>query len=379
MHSYRPTRAIIDLDNLSFNLHSVREFIGPNVQVMAVVKADAYGHGAVECARRLESEGADRFAVATVCEAAELRAGGITRPIVSFGGPWPGEEEVLLRDEITPVIFDIQTATRLARAAAARGVHKKVHLKIDTGMGRVGIPFREIAQFADHLLALPSLEVEGAMTHFAAADDLLENEFTAEQSARFNTAVEVLRAKGLEPKVMNLANSPGAVAHPDARGNLVRLGGVLYGLGGDVLPRGIDKPGLRPVMSVVSALALVKRVEAGESLGYSRTFVTKRDSIIGTVPIGYHDGFRRGLSNVGRMIVNGKFVPVVGRVSMDWTLLDLTDLDHVEQGVEAVIIGTSGESTIAAEDIARDLKTISYEVTCGISSRVPREYHPSSS
>lgn len=370
----RPTTAIIDLDNLAFNFHSVKRFVGAGVSCMAVVKANAYGHGAVPCALRLEREGADWFAVALVEEAVELREAGISKPILCFGVVWPGHEQAILRHDITPAIFQMESAERLNNAAAAVSQTVNIHVKIDTGMGRVGVPHSEAREFAERLTTLSNLNVEGVMTHFAAADDLSENEFTATQTRRLDEAVAVFRGKGFTPKYTDSANSPGAVAHPESRRNMVRIGGVLYGLGGDVLPAGIEKPELKPVMSVLTEIAQIKRVSAGASLGYGRTFITERDSVIGTIPLGYHDGYRRSLSNRGRVLVHGKFAPVVGRISMDWTIVDLTHVHEAKIGDQVIVIGEQDGSTITAEELAANIGTISYEVTCGISSRVPRVY-----
>jgi alanine racemase len=370
----RPTFAEIDLDNLAFNLRSVRSFIKSDLRYMAVVKANAYGHGAVDCSRRLQREGADWFAVASPNEAVELRLGGITRPILCLGGPWPEEEGLILHHSITPVIFDIAYAERTAHAARDRGEKAAIHIEIDTGMGRVGVPSENAAEFAERLRGFPELEVEGLMTHFSSADDLGETEFTNSQIEKFANAVRTFQAKGFSPSIIDMANSPGAVAYPASHGNMVRIGGMLYGLGGDVLPPGIDHPELRPVMSVVSAISFMKSVPEGTSLGYGRTFVTERESVIGTMPIGYHDGYRRGLSNRGRAIVNGNFVPVVGRISMDWTMIDLTDVPDANLGDKVILIGSEADLSIKAEDLAAELDTISYEVTCGISARVPRRY-----
>ena len=370
----RPTYAEIDLDNLAFNLASVRSFLNAEVLFMAVIKADAYGHGAIECSRRLERAGADWFAVASPNEAVELRVNGITKPILCFGGPWPGEESLVLQNSITPVIFDLSCAERLANVARERGEKARIHVEVDTGMGRVGVPFKDAAEFADRLLGFPELEVEGMMTHFSSADDLGATEFTSSQIEKLSLAVETFRAKGFSPSIIDMANSPGAVAYPASHGNMVRLGGILYGLGGDVLPPGIEHPELRPVMSVVSAISLVKDVPKGTGLGYGRTFVTKRDSVIGTIPVGYHDGYRRGLSNRGQVIVNGDFASVVGRVSMDWTMIDVTDIPNIQIGDKVTLIGSDGDRVIKSEDLASELDTISYEITCGISARVPRRY-----
>lgn len=370
----RPTFATIDLDNLAFNFRSVKGFVGDNVRYMAVVKADAYGHGAIECARLLEREGADWFAVAILEEAIQLRDTGIKKPVLCLNGFWPGQEEAGMQFGVTPVVFDIAAAERISQIARARQESARVHVKVDTGMGRVGVPFTEVSEFAERLASIPNLEVQGVMTHFAAADNLAENEFTEKQIQQLNVAVSIFREKGLDPEIIDMANSPGAIAHPSSRGNLVRLGGVLYGLGGDVLPREVEKPELMPVMSLRTEIAQIKKVPPGTSLGYGRTFVTERESLIGTVPIGYHDGYRRNLSNRAQVIVNGSLPPVVGRISMDWTTIDLTDVIDVSVGDEVILIGQSNNLSIRAEDLAGLIGTISYEITCGISSRVPRRF-----
>ncbi|MEO8041277.1 MAG: alanine racemase, partial [Acidobacteriota bacterium] len=282
--SQRPTWAEINLDNLAFNFRSVKKFIGSETKYMAVVKADAYGHGAVECAKRLEAEGVDWFGVALPEEGVELRKAGIRKLILCLGGFWDGQETLALNYGLTPVIFQIQKAATLNSAAARRGTDISIHVKIDTGMGRVGVRFDEVAEFADQLKALTHLRLEGLMTHFAAADDLAQTDFTNLQIERFHTAVAIFREKGFTPAYLDLANSPGAVAHPASRSNLVRLGGVLYGLGGDVLPSGIDRPELKPVLSLHTRVAHLKTVPAGETVGYGRTFTAGMDSRIATIP-----------------------------------------------------------------------------------------------
>jgi alanine racemase len=341
---------------------------------MAVVKANAYGHGAVECARALEPEGVDWFGVALASGGSELRRSGIRNPILCFGGFWPGEEAASIRDGLTPVVFDQDGIDRISSAAEELGVTARVHVKIDTGMGRVGVRPGDVGEFAELLLKRSHLDVEGVMTHFAAADEPAEDKFTREQIDSFSQAVEILRGKGLAPKYVDMANSPGAVVHPLSRGNMVRLGGVLYGLGGDILPLGVPKPELKPVLSLHSRVGQLKTVPTGETIGYGRAFTTQRESRIATIPIGYHDGFRRRLSNIGRIIVGGSFAPVVGRISMDWITVDVTDVSEVRVGSPVVIIGSSGDKTIRAEDIAASIDTISYEITCGIGHRVPRVY-----
>lgn len=370
----RPTVANVSLENLAFNFNSVKRFIGDRTRYLAVVKADAYGHGAVECSLRLEPEGVDWFAVATLEEAVELRHAGVSRPILCLGGFWPGQEDCGIALGVSPVVFDLDAAERIGRAAVSKSVEAKIHVKVDTGMGRVGVPFPEVAAFVDRLVVIPGIEVQGVMTHFAVADDLAASDFTNLQIERLNEAVALFRSRGIEPELVDLANSPGAIAHPSSRGNLVRLGGVLYGLGRDVLPAEIEKPRLKPVLSLHSRIAQVKNVPASFSIGYGRTFTTDRPSIIGTIPIGYRDGYARSLSNRAQVIVNGKFAPVVGRVSMDWITVDLTDVRGAIVGSDVTLIGTDGEATVLAEDLAAIAGTISYEITCGISSRVARHF-----
>ena len=370
----RPTRANVDLDALMFNYRSVREFVGVDVGFMAVVKADAYGHGVVECARRLEAEGVDWFGVATVEEGVELREAHISKPILVLGSFWPGQEFTLLNLDLTPVIFRLDQAQLIAKAAEQQGSVAHVHIKIDTGMGRIGVRLDEVSAFAAELSAVASLEVEGLMTHFAVADDLSATDFTNHQIASFEETVEIFHAHGHRPRYIDLANSPGAVVHPLSRSKMVRIGGLLYGLGGDVLPGGVPHPDLKPVMSITSKIAQIKTVRAGESVGYGRTYIADRDTVVATVPIGYHDGLPRAISNKGHFLVKGLRVRIIGRVSMDWTTIDVTEITDVAVGDDVTMIGASGDDIIRAEDLAAIAETISYEITCGISQRIPRYY-----
>ncbi len=370
----RPTWAEIHLDHLAFNLQSAKSFIGDKLKYMAVVKADAYGHGAVNCAQRLEKAGIDWFGVALPEEGIELREAGIRKLILCLGSFFEGQETLLLNFNITPTIFRLDLAERFNRAARDKGLVVPVHLKVDTGMNRIGVRWDELNDFADGLKNLTNLQLEGLMTHFASADNLAENDFTNLQITRFNDSLTLLQEKGFRPTYRDLANSPASVAHPQSRGNMVRLGGILYGLGGDVLPKNIEKPELKAVMSLHTKITFMKRVPAGESLGYSRTFTTPEDSLIATIPIGYQDGYLRGLSNLGRVLVNGQIANVVGRVSMDWTLIDVTNIENVKIGDEVVLIGEQHGVRIETEELAGKTNTISYEVTCGINKRVPKIY-----
>ncbi len=374
LSDYRPTAAYIDFDALADNYHSVKRFVGINVAYMAIVKADAYGHGAVPCSRRLESEGVDWFGVAIPEEGVELRRAGVERPILCLGSFWPGQERPLVENRLTPVIYDRRGANRLDNFAAEAGTTIDIHVKIDTGMGRVGVDHVDSADFAAFLKTLKGLKIDGLLTHFASAENPAENEFTNTQIGRFEAACAAFRGAGHDPEWIDMANSPGAIAHRASHGNMVRLGGALYGLLDDILPSDIRQPELKPVLSLCSRIAHLRHVPSGTTLGYGRTFATETDSMIALVPIGYADGYPRGLSNRGRAIVNGVFVPIVGRISMDWILLDVTNGLDAAIDDEVTLIGTDGRNTIKASDLAHEIGTIGYEITCGISPRVPRIY-----
>jgi alanine racemase len=373
----RPTWAEIDLDALAGNFRLIRERVGPGVSVMAAVKADAYGHGAVACARRLEAEGVDWFGVALPEEGIELRAAGITRPILCLGGFWEGQQQACLQQNLTPVVYRMDMIESLDRAARATGLVADVHVKIDTGMGRLGVRSEDVRQFCEALTRFQNIRIDGLMTHLASADDPAQEDFTKAQLERFQQAIDLFREHGRVPRYIHAANSAAAFAYPQARENLVRPGATLYGLRRDVLPPNIEATQLRPVMSLRSRIMLLKTVGKGEKLGYGCTFETKRESLIATIPIGYDDGYRRALSNRGRVIVKGTFAPVVGRVSMDLTLIDVTDVPGVSLHDQVTLLGRDGGVSITAEDLAELAGTISYEITCGISARVPRRYSDS--
>lgn len=372
----RPTWAEIDLDALASNFRWVRQRVGASVKVMAVVKANAYGHGAVRCAGRLAAEGADWFAVAMPEEGIALRQAGIGQPILSLGGFWHGQEQLCLNNSLVPVVYHLDMIEAFDRTAREAQVVADVHLKIDTGMGRLGVRHAEVGEFADALQSFKNIRVDGVMTHFAAADSPDLNCFTEEQVTRFRQAVETLRERGHKPTYEDMANSAGAFAHPSSFGNLVRPGGVLYGLWRDILPPTDDAPPLLPVMSLRSGITLLKHVHPGETLGYGCTFKVSREMIVATLPIGYNDGYMRALSNRGRVIVRGHYAPVVGRISMDLTMIDVTDVPGVALNDRVMLLGADGNLSITAEEIAKTAGTLSYEITCGISARVPRKYRP---
>ena len=370
----RPTFAEIDMDALRHNLRSAREFIGNEVKILAVVKANAYGHGAIECARVLESGGVDWFGVALIEEAVELRGAGISKPILCLGGCSTGDERDLLEFNITPVIFNLEQAGALQIAASDAGQIMRVHIKIDTGMGRLGIRWNKLDAFIKELATFSNLKVEGLMSHYAAADNINENDFTRLQLDRFFESLSKFEAAGLRPEIIDIANSPGAVGHHDSRFGMIRLGGILYGLGEDTLSDKLPKPELKPVMSLYSSIADIKEVREGETVGYGRTFTCNCDTRIALLPIGYNDGYRRLLSNKANVIINGRLAPVIGRISMDWTIVDVTEVPDAKIGSTVIMIGRENGLEVSAADLGTFADTISYEITCGIGSRIPRKY-----
>ena len=371
----RPTWAEIDLNNLAANFKRIRERVSPAARVMAVIKANAYGHGAVECARRLAKEGADWFGVALPEEGIELRESGISQAVLCLGGYWPGQAALCVQQRLTPVVYRVDLIDALNRAAANAGVVADVHVKVDTGMGRLGVRFDQLSEFVTALEPFRNVRIDGLMSHLAAADDASCQPLTRDQIQRFDDAVGLFRDHGYRPTHLHLANSAGVFGHRESWGNMVRPGGVLYGLWRDVLPPSVSHDELLPVMSLHSRISLLKWVPPGETIGYGCTFEASRKSLIATLPIGYHDGYMRGLSNRAHVIVRGMYAPVVGRVSMDLTLIDVTNVSGVEIDDQVTLLGSQNpELKVTAEDLARIVGTLSYEVTCGVSERVPRVY-----
>ena len=367
----RPTRAEISLANIRFNFDQVQRLVGPEVARGAVVKADAYGHGAVEVARALAGAGAAWLCVALPEEGVQLREAGLDLPILCLGGFWGEQAGLVLDHDLTPELYRTDLCERLDVEAARRGAKARIHVKVDTGMGRLGVPAGELPRFLDAIARLRHLEVDGLMTHLASADVPALAEFTKRQVERFYDALGLLERRGIEPRWRHLANGAGLHAYPEARGNLVRPGAMLYGLKADVLnPEGPEVE-LRPGMKLVSSVEQLKTVPAGTPLGYGCTYVTERESVIATLPAGYADGVRRALSSAGEVTVRGRRAPIVGRVSMDLTMVDVTGVEGVALEDDVVFFG---DGDITAEEVAGVAGTISYEICCGVSARVPRVY-----
>jgi alanine racemase len=359
----RRALARVDLGAIERNCARLAATVAP-ADLCAVVKADGYGHGAAQAARAAQAGGARWLAVATAGEAEGLRAAGLDGPLLVMGALTEAELDIALAADADVVAWEED----FVAAVAARG-RGAVHVKLDTGMGRLGT--RDPAQadrVAAAVAAAGELRLAGAMTHFATADD--DDAFVQEQLAAFRPWAAALADR--HPGVLvHAANSAAALRQPGARFGMVRCGIAIYGM--DPFHRDPADHGLEPALELVSYVAAVKRAEPGQSAGYGRRFVAERETWIGTIPIGYGDGVRRGLTNNADVLVGGRRVPLVGTVSMDNITVDLGD-EPVETGTEAVLIGARGGERILAEDVAARLATINYEVTCGISSRVPREY-----
>ena len=368
--SDRPTIAVIDRAALEHNFKEVVR-CSEGQQVLAVVKARAYGHGAVEVSKSLLMLGADMLGVALVEEGRELRDAGIHAPVLIMGATFPEQAEAIVSLKLTPTVFSLAVAKALSEAAYQRRTTINIHVKIDTGMGRIGIAPEEAPEFIAMLRKLGSLSVQGLMTHFADAD-LRDKQFASRQMDRFEALLNALEAKKISVPMRHAANSAAVLDFHRAFFTMVRPGLMLFGY--NPLEEGTTGADLRQVLSLVTRIAFIKKVPPGVPISYGRTFTTKRESMIATLPIGYADGYCRGLSNKGMALVRGIRVPVVGRVCMDMCMIDVTDVPNVREGDDVVLIGTQGSERITADDIAAMTGTIAYEVLCGISSRVPRIY-----
>jgi alanine racemase len=366
----RPTFAVIDTAALEHNFSECVR-CGEGRQVLAVVKAGAYGHGALEISKRLLRLGADMLGVALVEEGRELREAGIDAPVVVMGAVFPEQAGEIVSLNLTPVIFGRPVAQALSDEAYKRGITINVHVKIDTGMGRIGVAPEDALDLIDEVRKLRNISVQGLMTHFADAD-LRDKAFASKQMDRFEALIRALDARKIQVPVRHVANSAAVLDFHRALFTMIRPGLMLYGY--NPLEAGALEADLRPVLSLVTRIAYLKKVPPGVPVSYGRTFTTKRESIIATLPIGYADGYSRTLSNTGEALVRGARVPVVGRVCMDMCMIDVTDVPAACEGDDVVLIGGQGGERITADDIATKTGTIAYEVLCGISSRVPRIY-----
>lgn len=365
------TTAEVDLEALAYNYNQLRRFASPSVKFLAVVKADAYGHGAIPVAKKLEELSTDFLGVARVQEGVELRNGGITKPILVLSGVYQEEVEEVLAYQLTPLVYRWEIAEALSVAAGKRGKKIPLHIKVDTGMGRIGVLAEEVAVFADRVRKLENLEIEGIASHLSTADEG-DSAFAEEQLERFSRAIEEMKKLDIDPPFRHIANSAALVNLPAAHFTVVRPGIMLYG--SYPAPSLKDKISLRQVMSWKSRIADLKKLPAGYPISYGRTFITQRPSLIAAIPVGYADGYHRLFSNRGEVLIKGMRAPVVGRVCMDWTMVDVTAIAGVEVGDEVVLMGSQSGQEITPEEMGGWIGTISYEILCSVGKRVPRVY-----
>lgn len=363
------TYALIDLDAVAANVHTLKHHIGEKCQLIAVVKANAYGHGAIPVARAALHAGASRIAVARVDEGIALRQAGIHAPILVMGYAIPAEAERMVAHDLTPTVTTLEVAQALHAAAASAGRKVPIHIKIDTGMGRFGLLPDEALSFIDRFAALEGLDLEGIYTHFATSDEA-DKSFTMQQYTIFTGVLNSLSAAGYTFRLKHAANSAAAIDLPTTHLDAVRIGIALYGL--NASSETISTFDRHPVLTLRSHVGRVRTLPVGWSIGYGRTYICETPRKVALVPIGYGDGFRRHLSNKGVMLIRGKRVPVIGRVSMDQTVVDVTDLPDVHENDEVVVLGRQGEEHITAEEIAALVGTNNYEVVTALLGRVPR-------
>lgn len=366
--------AEIDLDNIAHNVREIRRLVGKRTEIIGVVKADAYGHGTLETVPTLLENGVTRLAVSMLDEAIQLRKIGVDVPILVLNHTDFRRLGEVLEYNITQTVYSHEMATALSEEALRHGTKAKVHIKIDTGMSRVG--FKPGYSAVKDVLAISRLDgiiIEGIFTHFAEADTR-DRTFTEHQFELFDSIINELNRIGILIPIRHVSNSAAIIQYPEMTLEAVRPGIILYGIypSRDVDRSRID---LRPAMSLKANIIHVKEVEAGVSVSYGRTFTTRRKSRIATIPIGYADGYSRLLSNRSRVLINGQYAPVVGNICMDQLMVDVTDISgEVKAGDEAVLIGRQGDNEIAAEEIAGIIGTLPYEVLCIIGKRVPRVY-----
>ena len=367
----RATHAIINLQNLRENVTLLRKAAGPDAKFTAVIKANAYGHGIVEVAKCLEKEKVDFFAVALMEEGILLRENGITTPILILGITPDAQLVHVIENDLIPTIASLDSLREANQVAASLGMTCLFHLKIDTGMNRIGIKTQEeLNTILDALPELPHVSLAGVFTHFANSEDPA-SDYCREQMDLFQSFVHTIRERGYSP-IVHASNSGAVLYHPECVFDMVRCGISMYGYN----PRGVPDPSvpLKPVLQLVTKVSFVKHVPENSTISYGRTFTTARDSVIATLPIGYGDGYMRSLSRKASVLIHGKRAPIVGTICMDQLLVDVTDIPGVTCGDEAVMIGKQENEEITADELADLAGTISYEILLEINDRVPRIY-----
>ena len=376
----RPVWAEISLQAILHNLRAIRKQVGASRKILAVVKSNAYGLGAVPVAKALQKAGTEWFGVTCANEGVELREAGIRKRILILTGFWPGEEKRLIQNNLTPTVTRVDDLGHLERSAtAARGKSQvRFHLKINTGMNRLGIGRDEVDSFARALAACKHIELEGTFTHFASAEDFTAQQ-TNEQEKVFLACLERLRALGVSPGIVHMANSGAICARPNTWADMVRPGAILYGYYQSFDPpqkkqEVMGQVALQPCLSLRARIISLRNVPAGEGVGYAARFVTKRPSRIAVINAGYADGVVRARTNRGWALVRGKRVPLVGTISMDLTTLDLTDVPEVLLGDVVTIYGKDGDAAIEVSEVAHEIGTVTSDLLCALGRRVPKFY-----
>ena len=375
----RPTWAEVSLTTLRQNFRTLQKHVGAKVTVCAVVKADAYGHGAVECSRALEAEGAKWLGVTSLDEAIPLREAGVRANILLMTGFWRGEENEIVRLRLTPTVWEPWHIESLDRAAGAMGVAQPVHLKVDTGMGRLGVGVAQLPAVLAGLKAANHLVLEGLSTHLAASE-IMDAPSVAEQERSFDSALRMVREAGMEPALVHMANTSAVISRRETWNSMVRPGVALYGYylpfqrAGREVSGGTLRLPVKPILTWKTRILSLRDFGANQALGYGATYVTKAPTHVAVLPVGYADGYNRQLSNRGRVIVREHYAPIVGRISMDLTLVDVTGIPGIAVGDEVILLGAGDGLSVDALEHAELANSTPYEILCNISKRVPRRY-----
>lgn len=364
---YRPTWAEINLSNLTYNLNQIKKKLSPKTKIMPTIKADAYGHGLIPIAKRLVSDGVDFFGVASIDEGIKLRKAGIRFPILILGLILKKDIVPIFKYGLTTTVCDEELALALNNKARIFGKPVNVHIKVDTGMGRIGVLHQDAERLIRNIHKLRFINIEGIFTHFAFAD--ANKEFTMYQIDLFNRLIQRLNKDGINIPLVHAANSMGIIDYKKSHFNMVRPGLVIYGL----YPRENLKINLRPVLSLKTRVIFVKGVPSGYGISYGHDYVTKKETRIVTLPVGYGDGYPRNLSNKAAVLIRGRRFKICGRICMDQIMIDAGDY-LVKIGDEVVLIGSQGKNRITTEELAQISGTIPYEIVCGLGSRIPRVY-----
>jgi len=364
---YRPTWAEVNLKNLAHNFSQIKKILSPKTKIMVCVKADAYGHGLIPVSKKLVSCGVDYLAVASIDEGIKLRKAGVKLPILILGLILKKDIGPLFEYKLTTTVCDEELARALNSKARVKGSNLNVHIKVDTGMGRIGVLHKDAHELVKKIHKMKYVNIEGIFTHFAFAD--MSSEFTSYQIGLFNDLIRNLSKEGINIPLIHSANSMGVIGYKDSHFNMVRPGLVIYGL----YPRRDIKLKLKPVLSLKTRVLFVKKLPKGYGVSYGHDYVTKNDTTIVTLPIGYGDGYPRNLSNRAPVLIRGGRFKISGRICMDQIMVDVGDL-KARVGDEVVLIGSQEKNKITAEELASLCDTIPYEIVCGLGSRVPRVY-----